>query len=116
MTGQNHLLERAHLLLQQRRFKDAETTIRQLLEQEPRNDEALALLGRCYLNNNKIDEGIRAVKEAITIAPNTAFYFYLLGFGYYQKSIYDTASQNLWKGINLNPYEPEYFGLLAFVH
>jgi uncharacterized protein HemY len=46
MLDINNLLERADLLLAQGRHKDAEEFIKQALEQEPENDEALALLAR----------------------------------------------------------------------
>jgi tetratricopeptide (TPR) repeat protein len=108
-------LERAGLLLEQGRFRDAETQIRQVLEQEPGNDYALSMLARCYLNNKNYDKGIEVIQQAISIDPNESFYFYLLGFGYYQKSNHPFAITNLTKAIQLNPYVAEYFGLLAFV-
>jgi len=39
----------------------------------------------------------------------------LLAFGYYQKHIRYAAISNLDIAIKLNPYNAEYFGLLAFV-
>lgn len=109
------LLERAQLLLEQNRYKDAETYIRQALEQDPDNDYILSMLGRCYINSRRYDEGIAVVQQAIAIDPNNSFCFYLLGFAYYQKSILVAAKTNLQKAIQLNPYSPEYFGLLAHV-
>lgn len=109
------LLERAQLLLEQNRYKDAETYIRQALEQDPDNDYILSLLGRCYINSRRYDEGIEVVKQAIAIDPNNSFCFYLLGFAYYQKDVLIAAKTNLQKAIQLNPYAAEYFGLLAHV-
>lgn len=109
------MLERAGLLMDQGRYKDAETHIRQVLEQEPGNDYALSLLGRCYLNSKQYDKGIEVIRQAIVIDPNESFYFYLLGFGYYQKTEAFASITNLEKAIELNPYVAEYFGLLAFV-
>lgn len=109
------LLERAQLLLEQNRYKDAETYIRQALEQDPDNDYILSMLGRCYINSRRYDEGIEVMQQAIAIDPNNSFCFYLLGFAYYQKNIAFAAKTNLQKAIQLNPYSPEYFGLLAHV-
>lgn len=109
------LLERANLLLEQGRYKDAEKQVRQVLEQDPNNDHALAILARCYMNDGQHDKGIETINKAIAIEPNESFYFYLLGFGYYQKNIYAPAKENLGKAIRLNPYSPEFFGLLAFI-
>lgn len=108
-------LERASLLLEQGRFKDAEKQIRQVLEQDPNNHHALALLARCYMNDGKYDKGIEIINKAISIEPNESFYFYLLGFAYYQKDNFFVSKEHLAKAIQLNPYNPEYFGLLAFI-
>ena len=109
------LLERANLLLEQGRYKDAEQQVKQVLEKDPQNDHALAILARCYMNNGQHDKGIETINRAISIEPNESFYFYLLGFGYYQKNMFLPAKDNLGKAIQLYPYNPEYFGLLAFI-
>ena len=109
------LLERAQLLLDQNRYQDAETYIRQALEQDPDNDYTLGLLGRCFVNNRRYEEGIEVIRKAIAIDPNNSFYFYLLGFAFYQKSESAAAKANLQKAIQLYPYAAEYFGLLAHV-
>lgn len=108
-------LERASLLLEQGRYKDAEKQVKQILEQDPNNDYALAILARCYMNDGQHDKGIEIINKAISIEPNESFYFYLLGFGYYQKDMFLPAKEHLAKAIQLNPYNPEYFGLLAFI-
>lgn len=109
------LLERAQLLLEQARYKDAETYIRRALEQDPDNDYILSLLGRCYINSRRYDEGIEVVQQAIAVDPNNSFCFYLLGFAHYQKNNLPASKTNLQKAIQLNPYAAEYFGLLAHV-
>jgi len=109
------LLDRANLLLEQGRHKDAEKQIKQVLEQEPNNDHALSILARCYMNNDEVDKGIEIINKAIAIEPNESFYFYLLGFGYFQKDMALPAKNNLQKAIQLDPYNPEYFGILSFI-
>jgi len=110
------LLERARLLLEQGRTNDAIKEIKQFLQKEPENDEALALYARCLYDKNEITEGIEIIRQAIRIDPENSFYFYLLAFGYYKKDEHFAALDNLNKAISLNPYNPEYFGLTAFVH
>lgn len=109
------LLERAELLLDQGRHKDAEASIKEALQHEPNNDYALALLGRCYLNSERYKEGITIVQQAIAINPDEDFYFYLLGFGYYQLNEYIIAQEQLRRAIELNPYHAGYYGMLAHV-
>jgi tetratricopeptide (TPR) repeat protein len=110
------LLERANLLLEQGRYKDAEKHIKQVLEQEPENDYALSVLSRCYINNGQYDQGIEAIQQAIAIDPEESFYYYLLGFGHYHKDLPEAAISHVKKAIELFPYNSDYFGLLASIH
>lgn len=109
------LIERANLLLEQGRIREAEGEIRKVLEQEPRNDHALSVLARCFLNSSRIEEGIEAMHQAIAVNPMNSFHFYLLGFGYFKKGDTAKAVSYLEKALSLYPYEAEYFGLLAYM-
>jgi tetratricopeptide (TPR) repeat protein len=111
----NVILDQARLLLDQGRPKDAEIKIKQFLQQEPDNDYALSLLARCLYDRKQYDDGIAVIRNAISLAPEESFYYYLKGFGHYQKDEAALAIDNLNKAIGLNPYHAEYYGLLAFV-
>ena len=110
------LLDRTRLLLDQGRTNDAIREVKQFLQEEPENDEALSLYARCLYNKNEISEGIKVTLQAIRLEPENSFYFYLLAFGYYKQDKNSSALENLDKAISLNPYNPEYYGLSAFVH
>lgn len=109
------LIERAQLLLEQGRIAEAEKSIREVLQQDPENDFALALLARCYFNHKDFAKGIELVQKAISIFPQEPFYYYLLGFAYYQQDNYTQARYNLDKVITLNPFYAEAFGLYGYV-
>jgi len=111
----NVILDQARLLLDQGRPKDAEIKIKQFLQQEPDNDYALSLLTRCLYDRKQFDDGIAVIRNAISLAPEESFYYYLKGFGHYQKDDSVAAIDNLHKAIQLNPYHAEYYGLLAFI-
>lgn len=115
MLDTNTLLERAELLLEQSRPSDAEKTVRQVLEQEPQNDEALALLTRCYYSAKRYSEGIETIQDAISLDPANSFYFYLLAFGYYRLDRNQDALENIHRAISLGPYHAEYYGLLSYM-
>ena len=116
MTNQgDQFLERASLLLEQGRGKDAENYIRQALSSDPENDYALSLLCRSLYAQNRYEEGIEAILQAIGFEPEESFYFYLLAFGYYQADKAFAALTNLEKAIELFPYNSEYFGLMSFI-
>lgn len=109
-------LERANMLIEQGRHKEAQTWVKKVLEQEPENDYALSVLARSYINGKEYDKGIETVNKAIAICPEESHYFYLLGFAYYQKNDHIVAISQLNKAIELNPYQASYYGLLAFIH
>jgi tetratricopeptide (TPR) repeat protein len=109
------LIERAQLLLEQGRIPEAEKNIREALQQEPENDFALALLARCYFNRKEFAKGIELTEKAISIFPQEPFYYYLLGFAYYQQDNYTQARYNLDKVITLNPFYAEAFGLYSYI-
>jgi tetratricopeptide (TPR) repeat protein len=111
----NPYIERANLLLRQGRVNDAIVQIKSALEQNPDNDEALAMYARCYFDKKEFDEGIKTIRRAIAIDADNPYYFYLLGFAYYRKNMPAEAVTNLQKSIELNPYFCESFGLLALV-
>ena len=85
------LLDRARLLLDQGRTNDAIREVKQFLQEEPENDEALSLYARCLYNKNEISEGIKVTLQAIRLEPENSFYFYLLAFGYYKQDKNNSA-------------------------
>ena len=109
------LLERAKVLLEQGRNKDAQQQLQQALQNDPRNENALSLMGRCQYNQKKYDEGIDFIKQAIAIRADEDYYFYLLAFGHYYKDQNVVAQKMLDKAIQLNPYVADYFGLSALI-
>jgi tetratricopeptide (TPR) repeat protein len=108
-------LERAKVLLEQGRDKDAIQQLQQVLQQDPENDYALSLMGRCLYNQKKFDEGMAVVKQAIHARPDEDYYYYLLAFGHYYKDQNVIAQRMLNKAIELNPYSADYFGLSALI-
>jgi tetratricopeptide (TPR) repeat protein/energy-converting hydrogenase Eha subunit A len=115
MSDLHALLQRASLLLEQGRHIDAEKNVKDVLQHEPENDYALALLSRCYFSAGSYDKGLEAIKNAIGLDPENAYYFYLCGFAYYHKEDNDAALHHLNKALSLDSYNAEYFGLAAFV-
>ena len=108
-------LERANLLLKQGRVNDAITQVKNALQHNPDNDEALAMYARCFFNKKDFDEGIKTTLNAIAIDPDNHYYFYLLAFGYYRKNKNGQAIEYLQKSIALNPFFCESYGLLSHV-
>src|SRR5215831_7740046 len=115
MAEVDALLSRAHLLLTQGRPKDAEKQLTDALMQDPENDYALSLLGRCKYDRNQYKEGIEIIQRAIRIRPDNGYYFYLLAFGFYRMDSNQAALKSLARAVELNPWAADYFGLWSLI-
>lgn len=115
MIGTEPHLERARLLLAQKRIKDAEKEIGYVLKDDPENASALLLLAECKTDAKQFDEATLLLKKCIGAEPDNDRPHYLLGFAYYQKSDTAAAKKSLNTAIQLNPWASAYFGLYAYV-
>lgn len=109
-------LQKAHVLLEQRRPREAEKFLSKVLQEDPENISALSLMGRCKYDQKQYQDGVELVRSAIRINPYEHYYFYLLSFGYYQLNRNAEAVSSLKQAISMNPYASDYFGLLALIH
>ena len=108
-------IERANLLLKQGRVNDAISQIKTLLQQNPDNDEALALYTRCFYDKKEFNEGIKTCLHAIAQSADNHYYYYLLAFGYYRKNNNKEAIDQLDRSIHLNPFFCEAYGLQSHI-
>ncbi|RYY62589.1 MAG: tetratricopeptide repeat protein, partial [Chitinophagaceae bacterium] len=110
------MFERAQLLHGQGRITEAIRELKQVLEMDPKNADALGLYGRCLLDKSQYDEGIGLIDAAISLDPYNGYYFYLKGFAFYRKNQNDKAIQWLMESISIEPYRSAPYGLLAIVY
>jgi tetratricopeptide (TPR) repeat protein len=71
-------MQKASLLIEQRRFRDAEDLIRSELERSPENAHALVLLALALSAQEKHAEALGPASRAVGIAPFYPFGFYVL--------------------------------------
>ena len=98
----NAILQRADILMDQKRFKDAERFIGEALGLEPQNAEALAMLARCYINDKKFEEAREALNKALAVEPNNAYYHYIQGVAYFRQSLHADAAGSLLHAIDFD--------------
>lgn len=72
-------LTNAKTLHQEGNFAEAETAYKKVLEQEPENAEALALLGVLCCQSDKFGEGVGYLREAARCDPESPATYYNLG-------------------------------------
>lgn len=75
---------------------DAERTLRQLLDVEPSNAEALNYLGYLLANRGRsLDEAVKLVERALTAEPGNPAYLDSLGWAYFRRGNLDEAEKYL---------------------
>lgn len=109
-------IERARLLLKQKRYKDAEAEAALVLQHNPNDVDALQIIGHCRLDNRQTDEAIRLFQQCIGIDASDDYLYYLLAFAWYQKNKMDKSLHFLLQAISLFPYHAGYFSLQANIY
>ncbi len=115
MLNRDNFLQRAELLRQQKRFKDAEQQVGIVLQDNPEDVDALVILGHCKIDTKQTEEAIAILKQSLQYDANNHYVFYLIGFAYYQDSNNKSALEFLGKALSISPYNAGYFALQSHV-
>ena len=91
------------------RWKQAQAIYRQVLEQSPKNADALHLLGVLAHQEGRDEEAAALISEAIRINPAEASFYINLGQTYRALGLADRAAASYEKAIALNPQSPEIY-------
>lgn len=109
----DQLIQRAGLLLQQRKYKEAESILGGLFASNPANVQVIAMLCEVKVQQELYREALELANSAIGYAPSNDFLFYRRATVYFQLNKYPEAENDLQQAIALNPYEANYFAVLA---
>jgi len=113
MTEQ--IIQRASLLIEHKRFAEAERELRILLTTEPNHPYALALLGLSRTELGSHDEAIGFLKQALGQQPDNSYFLYLLGLVYLRKHNTKEAEKHLVSAISFDPHNADYYGTVAAI-
>ena len=84
-------------------FKGAETTLRGILAESPNNPIAQNNLGYFLAERNeKLDEALKLIQEALKSDPENASYLDSLGWVYFKLGKLDLAAENLLKALKFD--------------
>jgi len=111
----DHLIQRAVLLLQQHKFKEAETILNGLFAQDPSNTDVIGLMCEVKIFQKEFDQAMELINNAIGLQPAGDHLFYKRGLIYIRLEKYDAAEKDLQQAISLDPYDTNYFALLALL-
>ena len=106
-------LDRALLLLQQRRFDLAEQELRQVLAADPDYFPAHAWLSLTLLEMKRYAEAESEAEQAIHLAPDHPYGYFVLSRVFHQQDKLRQAEKAIAEAIRLNPQEANYFAVLA---
>jgi tetratricopeptide (TPR) repeat protein len=107
--------ERARLLIDQRRFKEAEDELRKCLSSDPSNPEVFSLLCICKWHEGKYDEAEDFIKSAISLAPANPYLLYIYSKVLLDQEKLDEAEKYIIEAITMDPLVADFFGLRASI-
>jgi tetratricopeptide (TPR) repeat protein len=111
----NPQFQRALLLQQQHRYKDAANELRQVLASDPNHAPAHAMLAMCLIELDDLKTATTEAQQAVGEAPDLALTHYALGFVMLRRGWLDEAKLSAEQCIRLDSFDPAHFALLSAI-
>jgi tetratricopeptide (TPR) repeat protein len=105
------LIQRAQILVQQGRFEDAFTALRQHLSTNAHDTDGLFLLAVCYLETGNTAEAAQVAANTLSFAPYDDRFLYLQARIAYLKNQYNEAIRAIGAAVAINPHHADYFAM-----
>lgn len=109
-------LQRAQILLEQRRTDLAEPELRLAVAEAPDDPAPHALLALCLCDREQYIEATEEAEQAIARGPSNPFFHYVHGRILLARNRYPQAIGAIEEAIRLDPFDPDNFALLAQYH
>ena len=109
------IIQRAQILIEQERYKDAEDLLKQALASNPNNSLVLSLLAEVNLQMERYDDATQLINSAISTSPDNAYLFGIKGRLYMLQEQYTEAQEQFEHAILLNPAEADYYAYCSFI-
>jgi len=106
-------ISRANILIQQRRYDEAEKVLKESLAQDTNNVQLMSMLAEVYLQQDRYDVALSVVNQAIGMSPDTALLFYMKARIVLQQENYKDAEAFARQAVALEPIDADYHALLA---
>lgn len=106
-------LSKVEILIQQKKFQEAEKILSDLLSTDSNNVHLLTLLAEVNLQQDKFDNATSIIENAIGLSPDSAYLFFIKARIAIQQDKLSEAEKNINQSIELDPYDADYFALLA---
>lgn len=109
-------LQRAQLLMQQRRYELAIEQLQLALVEPENRNLAHAYLALCLVEREQFNEAEHHARQAIAEAPDESFSMYALACVLSARNRLDEADAAIREAIQLEPTDPAYFAVLSQLH
>lgn len=109
----DHRISKVEILIQQKKFEEAEKIIADLLAGDAHNIHFLSLLAEVNLQQGKYDRANSIIDDAIGLSPDSAWLFYIKSRIAAGENKLNEAERFIQQSITLDPYDADYFALLA---
>lgn len=108
-------ISRVEILIQHKKYPEAERILKDLLRTEPGNVYYLTLLAEVNLQQGNLKVANEIINNAIGIAPDSSYLFYVKARVALEEKNSKEAEQSLMQAVALDPYDADYFALWAYV-
>lgn len=110
---EDNRLSKVEILIQQKKFIEAEKLLSDLLSEDSNNIHFLSLLAEVNLQQNKFENANIIIENAIGLSPDAPHLFYIKSRVAIQQENLSEAEKNINQAIELDSYDADYFAILA---
>ena len=109
------IIQRAEILIQQRRSAEAEKVLKEALAPNPNDSRVQVLLSEAFIQQDKFDGAEKLINSAIAINPDNGVLFYIKARIYINLEQLNQAEESLQQALALDPTDADFYALLASV-
>lgn len=109
----NDELIKIQLLINQQKYKEAESQLMDLLAANPNDTTALSLLAELKLQQDEYPQAMQLMENAIGVEPDNAYLYYMKSRIEIHLNDFSAAQDSIELAISLDPYDADYIALKA---
>lgn len=110
---EHHRISKVEILIEQKKFDEAERILSDLLTENPNNLVYLSLLAEAYFQQDKYEDAKAIINNAVGLYPDAPDLFYFKSRIALQQDSLLEAEKNINQAIELEPVDADFFALLA---
>ncbi|MFK7756857.1 MAG: tetratricopeptide repeat protein [Flavobacteriales bacterium] len=113
--SEDHRTARIEILIEQKRYVEAENILKDLLSGDSNNSYYLYLLAEVNLQLDRLDQAYAIITSALASSPDDAYLFYVKSRIELRQDNYDAGEVSVLQSIALDPRDADYYAWLAHI-